>query len=183
MSCSWWPVSKYLGCGSEETGEKSLSCMRSKKHTEILDAMKKTGTSGLMTSFGATADGKVVFNDYATRLADGNFIKAPLLIGNNDDEGGLTAALDKLRKPASASRKERRQSGVEGLNLGCAAVAAAAGRRKNGVPAWRYLYKGVYPNTDIGSTGAYHTAEISMVFGTTASFSHKVSQPFLEEML
>jgi cholinesterase len=149
--------------------------MRSKKYEDILDAMKKTGTSGMMTHFGPAVDEKVVFSDYKKRLAEGNFIKAPLLIGNNNDEGGLTTAIATLtaKLPKSGNKMHKRQSLPKELE--CVSGPTAAGRAKNGVPAWRYLFKAVFPNTDIGSRGAYHTAEIPFVFGTTASFSHKVS--------
>jgi carboxylesterase type B len=149
--------------------------MRSKSSEQIVDALKKSGNSGMESSFGYTPDGKLVFDDYGKRLAEGNFIQIPLLIGNNDDEGGLTTALNTLtkqRKPGS--RKEKRQSAAD-MKLECISGPTAAGRMKKGVPTWRYLFKGIYPNTDIGSKGAYHTAEISMVFGTTSSYSHKVS--------
>jgi hypothetical protein len=89
---SWYAVSQVLNCGGEEGGEKTLECMRSKKYTDILDAMKKSAQTG-MDSFGPTADDKVVFRDYEKRLQEGNFIRAPVLIGNTDDERGLSVAL------------------------------------------------------------------------------------------
>jgi cholinesterase len=176
-SSRWYAISKNLGCGGEEKGAATLSCMRTKTSEQIVDMLKKTGNTGMVSSFGQTPDGKLVFedHDYGKRLAEGNFAKIPLLIGNNDDEGGLTIALDKLtRRPKPGARKEKRQS-PSSMNLECISGPTAAGRVKNGVPTWRYLFKGVYPNTDIGSKGAYHTAEIPMAFGTTASFSRLVS--------
>jgi hypothetical protein len=44
---------------------------------------------------------------------------------------------------------------------------------------WRYIYNGVYPNQDIGSKGAWHGAEIGMVFGTSEFLSQKVGKPNL----
>jgi cholinesterase len=175
MSGRWYTISKNLGCGGEERGAATLACMRNKSSEQIVDMLKKTGNTGMVSSFGHTPDGKLVFNDYGKRLADGNFMKVPLLIGNNDDEGGLTPALEKLMKqPKPGSRKDKRQS-PSSMNLECISGPTAAGRVKHGVPTWRYLFKGLYQNTDIGSKGAYHTAEIPMVFGTTSSYSHKVS--------
>jgi cholinesterase len=175
MSSRWYTVSKHLECGGEEKGAATLPCMRSKASEQIVDALKKTGNTGMVSSFGHTPDGKLVFDDYGKRLEEGNFINIPLLIGNNDDEGGLTPALEKLTKqPKPGLRREKRQS-PSSMNLECISGPTAVGRVKNGVPTWRYLFKGIYPNTDIGSKGAYHTAEIPMVFGTTSSYSHKVS--------
>jgi cholinesterase len=172
---SWYGVSKALGCGGEEAGEKTLPCMRSKPYQDILKAMKSSGQTG-MGSFGPTADGKVVFADYPQRLASGNFIKAPILVGNTDDEGGLSAALATLGK-SSAPKVARRQTPTPAPNLsgiGCGPHAAALGRAKHGIPAWRYVYNAVFPNQDIGSKGAWHGADIGIVFGTQEFLSHEV---------
>lgn len=45
-------------------------------------------------------------------------------------------------------------------------------RRDAGVPAWRYLYSGEFPNQSLGpccpnSEGAWHGSEIALIFGTT----------------
>ena len=49
---------------------------------------------------------------------------------------------------------------------------AAKVRRDAGVPAWRYLYAGEFPNNSLGpccpdSRGAWHGSEIALIFGTT----------------
>jgi cholinesterase len=168
--------------------------MRTKSYKEILDGMRKAGNTGSGASgFRPTADNKVVFRDYPERLAAGNFIKAPMLVGNNDDEAGLTAALAKIPRPQSSGGPKmlKRQAAAANPQQ-CGAHNTAAGRVKLSVPAWRYIFNGVYPNSvgttsqgrsaladfdqDIGSKGAYHTAEIAMVFGTTEYLSHKVCE-------
>lgn len=75
---------------------------------------------------------------------------------------------------------EKPQGGLLGLppsviNLAfsCPADTAASGRIENGVPAWRYVYAGEFPNQDIGAEGAYHGAELAMVFGTSEHMSSK----------
>jgi cholinesterase len=170
-------VSKALGCGGEEAGEKTLPCMRTKPHQDILKAMTTSGQTG-MGSFGPTADGKVVFDNYPERLASGNFIKAPILVGNTDDEGGLSMALATLGKGSKggkAVRKRQTTPPVPNLSgIGCGPHAAALGRAKHGIPAWRYVYNAVFPNQDIGSKGAWHGADIGIVFGTQEFLSHEV---------
>lgn len=53
--------------------------------------------------------------------------------------------------------------------MGCGSASAADVRRSHGVPAWRYRYMPAWPNTDLGpGTGAYHSSELPVVFGTTA---------------
>src|SRR3954471_24678407 len=108
--------------------------MRTKPFQDILKAMKTSGQTG-MASFGPTADGKVVFDNYPERLASGNFIKAPILVGNTDDEGGLSAALATLGK-SSEPKVTKRQTPPPALPLsgiGCGPHAAAKGRAKHGI--------------------------------------------------
>jgi cholinesterase len=125
--------------------------MRKKSYKELLDGMRKTGDNGSGASgFRPTADGKVVFKDYPDRLAAGNFIKAPMLVGNNDDEAGLTAALAKIPRPGaktSTAPKMLKRQAASSNPTQCGAHNAAVGRVKHGVPAWRYVFNGVYPNS------------------------------------
>lgn len=145
----------------------------------ILDGMKKANLGG---SFGPTADEKVVFSDYSKRLAQGKYIKAPIFVGNTDDEIGLITALAPLILEGAPGTKGvvKRQSSLADLlsiilgGIGCGPHNAALGRRKNNVPAWRYVYGGVFPNSDIGSKGAWHGADIGMAFGTQEFLSHRV---------
>ena len=52
--------------------------------------------------------------------------------------------------------------------MGCSSASASVIRMKNGVPAWRFRYMGVWKNTDLGpGTGAYHSSDVPIVFGTT----------------
>jgi len=182
----WFSLSKTLGCGGEEAGDKTLPCMRKKSYQEILNGMRKQGDNGSGASgFRPTADDKVIFKDYPARMAAGNFIKAPMLVGNNDDEAGLTAALAKIPRPKTSTSPKmvKRQSKGAPNPQQCGAHNTAAGRVMHSVPAWRYLFKGVYPNSDIGSKGAYHTAEIAFVYGTTEYLSHKPDTPVEAEMV
>jgi cholinesterase len=180
-SASWFAASKALNCGGEEAGSKTVECMRTKPFEAILAAIKTIGAANPMGAFGPKADGKVVFSDYAVRRAAGNFIKAPVLVGNTDDEGGISFALSSTRgapKPPSPPSKGviSRQAPPKAPNLaiiGCGPHSAALARVKAGVPAWRYIYKGVYPNQDIGSKGAWHGADIGMQFGTSEFLSKK----------
>jgi cholinesterase len=61
---------------------------------------------------------------------------------------------------------------MSSTGMGCGAHDVAIARRNAGIPAWRYLYSGDWPNMDIGVRGAWHLAEIALVFGTTEFMSH-----------
>jgi carboxylesterase type B len=78
-------------------------------------------------------------------------------VGNTNNEGASSGG-----KLDSAANKIS----------GCAAGRAAKFRRDAGVPAWNYLYAGEFPNMGLGpccpnAEGAWHGAEIALIFGTT----------------
>jgi carboxylesterase type B len=163
----WYKASQNLGCGGREAGGKTVDCMRSKPWKAVIEAIKPTSTQGAalggMGDFGPHADGKVVFSDYKVRAAAGNFIKRPLLVGNNANEAAMFAVIlgetTGLKSPALQ---------LASAGFSCPAGDAAKARIDNKVKAWRYVYSGEWPNQDIASgVGAYHGSEIGMVFGTT----------------
>lgn len=50
----------------------------------------------------------------------------------------------------------------------CPSSHAAEARAALGIPAWRYRYNAQFPNTELApSAGAYHAAEIALIFGAT----------------
>jgi hypothetical protein len=78
-------------------------------------------------------------------------------VGNNDNEGGLTAVMMGGKSGAGGLGGLGGRGG-EGSS-GCGASTAAAARLKQGVPAWVYRYDGEYENTKISpnpGVGAYH---------------------------
>jgi cholinesterase len=80
-----------------------------------------------------------------------------MLVGNTNNEGASSGG--KLGSLASKTSN-------------CPSASAANIRRKNGVPAWRYIYAGVFPNQSLGpccpnAEGAWHGSEIALIFGTT----------------
>ena len=136
----------------------------------------------------------MIANFYKSLLVCANYAK-PLLVGSSHNEAGLFTVLDQL---ASASNLTAPRAGKGGLAGGlagirnnpslingqytCPAADAAKARRDNGVPVWRYRYKGEWPNQNIGpNSGAWHGSEIAMIFGTTEYLSKKadVSDEFI----
>lgn len=91
-SQAWFKASATLGCGAAEAGAKTVDCLRTKTGAEILSAVSATAassSSGRGLNFGGfipKPDGVTVFNDYPIRLARGEFIKVPMLIGNTENE-------------------------------------------------------------------------------------------------
>jgi len=83
-------------------------------------------------------------------------------VGNNNNEARLFEAASGGQIPEAA---------LEEMNLQfiCPAGDAARYRSINGVKAYRYQYFGDWPNLNISyGTGAFHSAEVPMVFGNAA---------------
>jgi carboxylesterase type B len=153
---AWYGGSQKLGCGDASASEKTFDCMRSKSSEEI-----RSSISGGST-FIPSADGKIVFSDYAARTAAGNFIQKPTLIGNTENE---SASFIRGNNIPAAARK-----GFDFIFI-CPAGSVAKARTEKKIPTWRYSYAGDFPNqfTSTGmTTGPWHGSEIGLVFGTTA---------------
>ncbi|KAE9964228.1 hypothetical protein BLS_008530 [Venturia inaequalis] len=152
----WSSLSEKLGCGPVSAAEvgKTLSCMRAKPLKDVMEATAPAkGVEG-MGSWGPKIDNKIVFGDLEARGNAGKFIHVPIFVGNTNNEGQ-----GKLGSAAA-------------LKSNCGPRRAAQIRKDAGVPAWRYLYAGEFENQKKGpcrpdSEGACHSAEISIVFGTT----------------
>jgi carboxylesterase type B len=74
----WSALSEKLGCGAvavQEVG-KTISCMRSKPLSQVMDATAPPKGGKGMGSWGPKVDGKTVFADLAERGNKGKFIHA-----------------------------------------------------------------------------------------------------------
>jgi len=167
---------KKVGCGGAEAGVTTVDCMRSKPWKDVLAAIKPEGSQaslGGMGDFGPIPDGKVVFNDYKARAAAGNFIKRPMLVGNNANEIALFMVI-----LGQTSGLQSPLLSVANGAFSCPSGTAAKARSDNKVKAYRYLYAGEWPNQSIApNAGAWHGSEIGMVFG-----SIEYQQTFFGEM-
>lgn len=158
----WFIVSSALGCGNASSvASEVLSCMRTKSSADILNAIPSaTGTAGILGMFVPTVDDTVVFANYTDRKA----ADVPMLIGNNDYEGGLwrtTFALQGLTFPTNFWHAFNLQA------FTCPTGIRANASLAQGVPTWRYRYFGVWDNLAFSTdSGTYHSAEIPMVFNT-----------------
>lgn len=115
--------------------------------------------------FALTADNKTFFPaaEMFRKMEAGEFAKLPMLTGYTSNEGGLWEMIDKAEGNAPP------EEGYDDLNplFRCGQYVAALARSTHGVPIWTYQYAGEFPNVDVGVEGAWHGAEIPIVFGTT----------------
>lgn len=161
----WSTLSARLGCGTLPAGATAnvsapLACMRAKPTTAVLDATVARPGVSAMGTWGPKVDGHIIFADIEERRRKGKFVHRPMLVGNTNNEGATFA-------------KESKEGGANTLGVfQCPAANAARARADAGVPVWRYLYAGEWPNQQLGACcpgikGAWHGAEIALVFGST----------------
>lgn len=104
-----------------------------------------------------------------------------MLVGNANNENGFYQLLARSRN--ETSRPDTSPVSTFNANtIGCGPGPAATARRGAGVPAWRYVYAGEFPNQDIGIPGAWHGSEIGLVFGTTEYLSRLLDTPEEEKL-
>ena len=170
---AWLNVTETLECGNASSDPATvLSCMRNQTYTAILNAIPALhGTASILGGFGPTVDDTVIFSNYSQRTP----AKVPMLIGNNNYEGGL------FRTEFALSGLLFPDTFWDDFNLQeftCPAGIRANASIAAGNPTWRYRYFGVFPNLAISSeAGTWHAAEIPIIFDTApgSSTSEEVS--------
>lgn len=170
---SWYTVVGNLGCGNSSADPTAvLSCMRKQSYTAILKAIPAgSGTASILGGFGPTVDDTVIFSNYSQRTPS----KVPMLVGNNNYEGGL------FRTEFALSGLFYSDVFWDDFNLQeftCPTGIRANASVAAGNPTWRYRYFGVFPNLAVSSeAGTWHAAEIPIIFNTApgASTSEEVS--------
>jgi len=161
-AAAWFNVTATLGCGdASSNATEVLACMRTKNYTSILNAVPTlTGVSSILGSYGPTIDDTVVYSNYSTRTP----AKIPVLIGNNNYEGGLfrtELALQNITFPDPFWDLFNLQEFTCPTGIR-ANVSLAAG-----IPTWRYRYFGVFPDLAVSSeAGTWHAAELPILFDT-----------------
>lgn len=161
-AAAWYRVTAAVGCGDQSANSTVLmACMRKVDVDSILRAVSNTGTAALLSAFGPTVDNKLVFSNYSSRIP----ARIPILIGSNHYEAGS------FRTQLALANMTFGDSDWDEFNLAgftCPAGLRANASRAAGIPTWRYRYHAVFPNTNISSQGgAYHGAELTLIFGTT----------------
>ncbi|KAH6910326.1 carboxylesterase [Coprinopsis sp. MPI-PUGE-AT-0042] len=160
---AWKTVAEAVGCGGEASTQQ-LDCMKAVPGRKLQDTVITTASS-----FNIVIDNVTIHHDIIARAAAGNFLKVPLMIGSTAEEadvyvypthlknyGGIVPGIFQMQADATTL-----------LGYTCPAGVAAQHRVRAGVPTWRYLYQGVFPNISIDQyLRAYHVADIRMVFGT-----------------
>jgi carboxylesterase type B len=168
---NWYEVATTVGCGNASTNSTTLlACMRNVELDALLDAVPNTGLSALLSAFGPTVDDALVFSNYSQQIP----ASIPVLLGSNDYEPGF------FRTELALANTTFSDSLWDAYTL--AEFTCPAGVRANASIAaqnhtWRYRYFGVFPNTNVSwEGGAYHGAELPLIFGTTSSILNSTAE-------
>lgn len=169
----WSAVAAAIGCNSS-TQAVAFACMQDANVTALSNAVNNYTSAS--TAFLPTMDGVLLlsadnYTELSTAAAGGSgggggFARIPVLIGTNNNEGTVLVGPYGGGNAALAT-------GITNVEFTCPAAKVSEARQNATVPSWQYRYFGTWPGiTPINSTlGTYHSAEISIVFGTYANDS------------
>lgn len=150
-SDQWQSVASGAGCSGSTSD--TLSCMVDLPATKVLSAIATA------TTYGPVVDNTLVFSDYATQTP----VALPMLVGHTDFEPGLTRALTQFKAAEDVYTEQEQDIWV------CPTAERSQASVQIGAPIWRYRYFGAFPNTILTEnppSGAYHTCELPILFGT-----------------
>ncbi|KAK2767482.1 hypothetical protein FQN54_003639 [Arachnomyces sp. PD_36] len=133
--------------------------------------------------------------------------RVPIMIGSNADEGAVEALMQNsteewlrssfgdaasdqiiqillqqyaIGSPGISNDADQINAISTEFSVGCPAKIIAEDSEEVGIDAWRYYFNGSFPNSELFPTsGAYHTAEIELIFGT---YEREGATEFQEEV-
>ncbi|GKU01133.1 unnamed protein product [Fusarium langsethiae] len=168
-------AAKSLGCGGLHPKDE-LECMRQvpernlKEYLQAEVGQRGAADDGLSVS--VIADNITVFSNYTERLSTKSFkypIDIPLLVGTNTNEGAAVVPYKFPGFETATVLPDELQPLADGfgLNLQCTTLKETRLRTEAGATTYQYLYAGNFTNiSPLPWLGAYHTAELPLVFGT-----------------
>ncbi|RFU30907.1 hypothetical protein B7463_g5410, partial [Scytalidium lignicola] len=174
----WRNASASVGC-DQSSDQAVLGCMRNHNISTVLAAMLSIPQQGVAPTFGPLIDEELVFSNYTERTLSGKFAKQPFLMGSNDNEAGFYVM--RYAGNNEITLNETQQQAITFEEFTCPIAADAATKTTFGsksVPVWRYEYFGDWPNLRLyPGSKAYHTSEVSMVFGTSELITGEPNTP------
>ncbi|KAJ5281301.1 carboxylesterase type B [Penicillium angulare] len=155
-------VAGHFGCSGSSQNE--LDCLRKVSSTKITSFLGTSNGSSL--TFSPFIDNKVVFENYTERYLGNHLSDKPALFGSNLNEGTLLAG-------------GQNSATAEAITLStfqCPVPYSTAYRESLGLTTYRYQYRGNFSNISPESgLGAYHTAELPLIFGTSRIYGKDTS--------
>ncbi|RGP81036.1 hypothetical protein FLONG3_825 [Fusarium longipes] len=184
-------AAKSLGC-SGLLPRDELECMRQVPERNLKEYLQaeigKGGAADDGFSVSVIADNITVFSNYTKRFSRNSPkypIDIPVLIGTNTDEGTAVVPYNFSGFETATMLPEKYKPIADGfrLNLQCTTLKETRLRVEAGAATYQYLYAGNFTNiSPLPWLGAYHTAELPLVFGTygiegpSTKFERRVSE-------
>ncbi|EGZ73017.1 alpha/beta-hydrolase [Neurospora tetrasperma FGSC 2509] len=169
-------IAGQLGCGNLTAAEE-LACMRSDSVTaEAINKAVQTTNEAAGTDitkyvfFTPVVNNRTVFPDYTAKSLAGEVANVPTILGSNAQDGLAFVILS-----TAVNQTEVFEATLD--LFFCPAFKAATNRLLASVPVFRYEYFGNF--TDVSPLpflGAYHGAELPLIFGTYDIFPETSSQ-------
>lgn len=163
---SWKSLAALTNCTSS-LAKQELECLRRVPASYIKMLAEEYSLpfgptpDGLTFKYRPNADG-VRCNDTRSTIAP-----VPILLGSNADEGSTF-----LYNRSKAAQKEFTLAKFQ-----CTAAQVASQSLAAGIPTWRYFFNASFQNLELfPGSGAYHSSEIPLVFGTFPMSSASPSQ-------
>ncbi|KAI3530427.1 hypothetical protein CSPX01_14832 [Colletotrichum filicis] len=155
-----------FGCQEDELG-----CLREIPFRKIQEYLDQAGN----LTFNVIVDEKTKFSDYENRTLDRRIAKGPSIVGSTRDEWNFAG---------STTIPPTNGSDVVPDNLfGCPAQYETSLRNVAGLKTYRYMYSSNFTNIMPGGQGAFHSAELPLIFGThdiarqsSTAFEYEVSE-------
>ncbi|KAK0672623.1 Alpha/Beta hydrolase protein [Cercophora samala] len=161
-------VATNVGCGGLSP-EQELECMQ-KADAKDIEGFLQKNMEELMSGkpfiyFTSVVDNITVFGNYSEKAIKKEILNVPTIIGTNVNDG----------VPFVPLTAEGVNSTIEAVTTAgfffCPAVQVSALRIVAGVPVYRYYYTGNFSNVSPEAfMGAYHSAELPLLFGTDSLF-------------
>ncbi|KAH0839170.1 hypothetical protein AYO21_05590 [Fonsecaea monophora] len=178
-------VAHNLGCDFPANKTAELECMRRVPVSEIenfvgqyQDNSSTTNTGQAPIAFTPIADEDVVFSNYTARYQAGQVARVPAIISNTANEYASLAPYP-LNNLSAGPNPQAVSAGT--LNTVCGISNSSLQRNGLNISTFRYVYGGNFSNINpLWWMGAYHAADLAMMFGTYGIRAGEVSQLEIE---
>ena len=174
-------VANNVGCDHPDNSTAELECMQSVPYHDIINFMgqyndnSSTNPDQAPISFNTIADERIVFSDYEDRYKSGFVSKLPMIYSSAANEGASLVEYPVDNLEQGPNQTEVNMSTERFL---CGAANSSILRDTIGLTTYRYQYAGNWTNQDpFNWTGAYHSSDLVMLFGTYADDVGPVVEP------
>ncbi|KAK4444124.1 acetylcholinesterase [Podospora aff. communis PSN243] len=166
-------MAEQFGCGDLDPGAE-LSCMRQVNASAMQDFMRAYSDDGKVPiiTFSPVVDNRTVFANYTKLEEEGKLGRLPVLIGSNAQDGEIFVPYDPNGVDTALADL------ITMTWFFCPSYQSAKVRTtaKSG-PVYRYLYAGNFSNISPRPwMGAWHGAELPLVFGTHSLYRGNSTQ-------